>query len=313
MKNNLNQESPVFIVGMPRSGTTLMSSILSAHPNIAIPYSETKFISHWTHKYPNKDLNSKENFDFFWSKYTESETFSYLGLDANKVLCRISNTNSYSYEKIFACILQEYAIKMGKPRWGDKDPEAQRSIKKIIKWFPHCKIIWMLRDPRSVIASRLSTPWGKGNIIDHSLNWSDSVSLLERHINDQRIMVIKYEELVTQSENILKQVCNFIDEEYTPTMIDNRSETNSPICNRTGWASNYLKSVLKPITVTSVDKWQSDLSPSQIAIIEYTTRDKMIGNGYQPNSSYLNSAVYFFIAKAKKKMTNLRANLSSKS
>lgn len=306
MTNNLHRESPIFIVGMPRSGTTLMSSILSAHPNIAIPYSETKFISNWIYKYPNLDLNSKQDFDFFWSEYSSSETFCYLNVDANKILYCISNSNSY--QNIFACVLQEYALKMGKSRWGDKDPDAQKYVKKILKWFPDSRIIWMLRDPRSVIASRLATPWGKGTIIDYSLNWLDSVRLLEKYLSDKRILKVKYEHLVTQTETTVKQVCDFIEEEYTSTMIDNRSEKTSPIVNRTGWASNYLKSVLKPINVTSVNKWQSDLSPAQVAIIEYITREKMLSNDYQPTVNYLNSAIYFFIAQVKQKVQELRVN-----
>ncbi len=93
-------------------------------------------------------------------------------------------------------------------------------------------------------------------------------------------------------------------------MIENRSEKNTPIINRTGWASNYLKSVLKPITVTSLAKWQSDLSPSQIATIEYITRHKMITNNYQPINNYFNSAIYFFIAKAKIKVANLKNKIN---
>ncbi len=210
MNNNFNQQSPIFIIGMPRSGTSLMSSMLSAHPNISIPYSETKFISHWTHRYPNLNLDLKQDLDIFWSKYSKSKSFSYLDIDKNKIQSFIFNKNSSSYQDILACMLQEYAIKMGKKRWGDKDPEAQKYIKKILRWFPNSRIIWMLRDPRSVIASTLATPWGKSNIIDYSLKWLDSVSLLEQNINDQRILMIKYEDLVIQSELMLKKYATFL-------------------------------------------------------------------------------------------------------
>lgn len=300
----LKQEAPIFIVGMARSGTTLMSSMLAAHPNIAIPCTAFKFISQWTDKYQKLNLNLKQDFEFFWSEYSQSEMICSLGIEENKVLARIFEMNSISHRNILACTLAEYAKKLDKQRWGNKDHGAQKHINRIIKWFPNSRIIWMFRDPRSVVASNLAAPWGQGNIVAHSLRWLDDVSLLEKHINDPRIIKIKYESLVTQPESILKQICNFIGEEYTRAMIDNRSEENSPIISQTGWNLDYLKSVLRPIDVTSIDKWKLDLSSSQIAIIERITKNKMISNDYQPVTNPLNSVIHFSIYKAKEKIAH---------
>ena len=140
------ESSPIFIVGMPRSGTTLMSSLLAAHPQITIPLSETKFLCEWIKK--DNDSNAPQDFDSFWNDYIHSERFSYLGIDANNVLQKILSYEDITYGNIFNSILDEYAEKMDKKRWGEKTPDHWRFADVLLDWYPKAKVIWIVRDPK---------------------------------------------------------------------------------------------------------------------------------------------------------------------
>lgn len=274
-------ESPVFIVGVPRSGTTLVSSMLSAHPNIAIS-PETHFLNNWAKPNLENNLSSKQDIDSFWDCYSHSDRFSHLGLDANCVEAGfISTVEEFGYKAIFSTILQEYAHKLDKRRWGEKTPSHYLHIDTLLEWYPQARIIWMLRDPRSVVASLMKVDWASSYTHVNAKLWRDSAILFEKKwVEDNRVKLVKYESLVTDAENQLRKLCDFINEEYCPSMLEGRSSENSPIVNRSGWAKSYLQQTLRPVDQNSLKKWKTALSSSQIAIIEYICYTEMIKNGY---------------------------------
>ena len=76
------------------------------------------------------------------------------------------------------------------------------------------------------------------------------------------------------------EVCEFIGEKYTSAML-NYSETNSPVINRSGWAEEFLQATLtlQPAIKTNVEKWQSNLSPVQIAVVDTTWKVNALERG----------------------------------
>ena len=283
-----NGKGPIFVVGMPRSGTTLMSSLLSAHPSIAIA-PETHFLNHWMRLRPGRDPSRREDFESFWEEFSGSERFSYLGIDASAARARILAGGAHGYGEIFAGVLQEYAATMGKPRWGEKTPNHWPYVDVLLGWYPRALIVYMLRDPRAVVASLLDTPWAGPNADAHASRWRHSVHNLERWAGDGRVRAVKYEALVAETEPVLRRVCEFLDEEYTPVMLD-RSETTSPIINRQDWAKAHLRTAQQPVTGANVQKWRSTLSSAQVAVVEHAAGSRMQVYGYLPASQGLSPA-----------------------
>lgn len=296
---------PIFIVGLGRSGTTLMSSLLSAHPNITIPTSETKFLTQWMKT--DSPLENFRDFKVFWEEYSQSERFSYLGIDPDAALDRILIQDRYDYKTIFTSILQEYARKMQKKRWGEKTPQNSRYIQLLFEWYPQARILWMLRDPRAAVASHLSAPWSK-DTRTHASEWNYNVCLFEQWQDDKRVLLVKYEALVLEPEHQLKRICHFLNEDYTPAMITDRSEMTSPPINRTGWALEHTNTVLQPVNTRSIEKWHSILSSDQIVIVELITRGKMLTYGYKPIMSSLHYNTTRLFAKAKDKISQIKSS-----
>lgn len=91
-------ESPIFIVGPGRSGTTLMRKMISAHSRLSIT-PETHFLKRADKR---GDIHgSPEDFDEFWEEYTSWIRFTYLDLDPDYCLSLIENTGDQSFKSIF--------------------------------------------------------------------------------------------------------------------------------------------------------------------------------------------------------------------
>ncbi|MEA5577330.1 sulfotransferase [Anabaena sp. UHCC 0451] len=284
--DNLNAYPPIFIVGMPRSGTTLMTAMLSAHPHIAIP-SETHFLRHWIKQYSHLDLTNPTHFADFWQEFTHSQHFSRLDINPQTTYRLILNTGKTDFPTIFTSILQEYATQRQKTRWGEKTPDHYQSLNLLFDWYPQAKIIWMVRDPRAVTASLLTMPWANSYVNRHAITWRDSIQQLKKWVEDQRVISINYENLINHTEAILKQVCEFINEDYTSMMIFGRSQTTSPLINYQGSAKINKSQALKQIDSTPIYKWQAQLSSTEIAIIEQITRCEMLAQNYHPLTNSL--------------------------
>ena len=281
MNDSLNENCPIFIVGLPRSGTTLMGSLLSAHPAIAIA-PETHFLNHWLKLFPHLDLKQRRDFELFWAEFSTSERFSYFGIEAEAVKAQILSKGTTEAQAIFSTMLQQYAHNRQKQRWGEKTPAHYQFMDRLLEWYPQARLITMLRDPRAVTRSLLGVPWASNYAVAHADRWRLGVRDLKQWLTEPRVLIVKYETLVTTPEAELRRVCEFVGETFTPQMFD-RSEESSPIINREGWARDHLQAALKPISTDNIEKWRSDLSPDDIAAIEYVTRREMRLFGYQPS------------------------------
>lgn len=279
--------APIFIVGMPRSGTTLLTSMLSAHPRITIA-PETHYFSYWTRQYKSLNLVSPKDFELFWQSLSSSQRFSYFGIDANKTRERILAKGPPSHQHILSGWLEEYANNVNKPRWGEKTPLHYQSLDHILTWFPNARIIWMLRDPRAVAASLQKVPWASNYIHIHAQQWQTSLTSFEQTWQkDSRVQLLRYEDLVQQSEKSLTALCQFLSEAYTPDMLTARSETHTPLINRQGWAVQHLQSALQPISTNAINKWHHDLASYQIEIIESLTFPAAANYDYTAHTSTL--------------------------
>ncbi|MGD1948929.1 MAG: sulfotransferase [Leptolyngbyaceae cyanobacterium] len=280
-----SSDAPIFIVGMPRSGTTLLTSMLSAHPRIAIA-PETHYLCYWMRQYKNLKLSSEQGFSSFWQVLSDSQRFSYFGIDANKTRERILAKGSPSHQHIFEGWLEEYANSINKPRWGEKTPLHYQHLYQLFTWFPNAQVIWILRDPRAVAASLDKVPWASNYIHVHAKRWHESILSFERDWKrDSRVMLLQYENLIQQPEKCLIGLCQFLGETYTPDMLTTRSEANNPLINRQGWAVQHLQSALQPISNNAIYKWQRELAAHQIEIIDSLTFPNATKYNYVANSS----------------------------
>jgi len=225
-------QGPIFVVGTTRSGKTLISVLLSSHPNIAISQSSPNM---WTHFYGRYgDLSQRANFERCITAML-SHNGPHKGVRAlNPNPDRIRKEfwqGEPTYGRLFALFQEHYAEQMGKPRWGDQTPRMERHVDAILSAYPTVKMIHMIRDPRDRHACRCVRQLRLGDrrslrelgqVGVNTANWLYSVHLAQRNQKQypDRYKIIRYETLVSQPEKTLREVCTFLGEAYVPAMME---------------------------------------------------------------------------------------------
>jgi len=275
-------ENPVFVVGLPRSGTTLMRMMLSCHPHLAIA-PETNFINSWMRVYGHLDPSRPRDFELFWQALAQSDLLPSFGLTPEAVRREVEENIEASWRGIFTAICRCYAARTDKPRWGEKTPRHAEHLETLLEWYPDARILYMQRDPRAVVSSILAKNWARSSRFPHvhARRWRLSVGAARRQAAQDRLMMVGYERLVRDGEGVLREICAFIGEDYHPDML---TRADAPRYRLYPDHEESLRNfpVLKPLNPASLDKWRGHLSPVQTAIIEDQSRPELSALGYEP-------------------------------
>jgi hypothetical protein len=271
---------PVFILGIPRSGTTFLRLLLNNHPQIAIPDETGIFLQLYNRPGQPKSILKLLNYA------PNAIVTNALGveiIEAYKKLSIILKPKTPS--KIIDWLFSAYARSQNKKIWGEKTPIHLEYIKDILKIFPQGRIIYLLRDPRAVVSSYLRYKDAR-NRTANDVFISDSVeeavtkykqfmqsSITFDNIAKQKtIYFINYEKLVLETQKQLKYICEQILEvEYSEKMLDYAATANLHLTNKTSrkkgnlheWKSDNTREIDEKL----VDRWKQELSNLQIKYI----------------------------------------------
>jgi hypothetical protein len=221
---------PVFVVGMGRSGTTLLRLMMHHHPRIAIPY-ESGFLTTYQERHAEYgDLREKTNVrrlvdDMLREPNLQSWDHTF---DAERL---VAATKAPSVAGVVDAIYSEYAAAKGKARWGDKSDYLDR-LHIINEMFPSALFIHIIRDGRDVAGSVLKLDWGPNDVIHAAEWWNEHVWVARRigqFLGPQRYLEVRYESLVQESERELRRVCAFMNEDYSAEMLAYHSRAEAAI------------------------------------------------------------------------------------
>ena len=127
-----------------------------------------------------------------------------------------------TYARLFALFHTHYAEQLGKPRWGVQSVSEEQYIALIFAAYPTAKMIHMIRDPRDRYEAQITTrrPRRWGEVAIATAHWLYSVGLAKRHQKryPHRYKIVRYETLVSQPQETIRDVCVFLNEDYTPAI-----------------------------------------------------------------------------------------------
>lgn len=269
-----------FIFGCARSGTTLCQAMLSSHPEVAIP-DETCFYSRvYKDNYDRLGELTTDNWQEALKLSLEFYRIQDLQLDPSAIKAKCLQQNP-SWETIFLAILALYAEKQGVKRVGEKTPRHIAYIERLQRVFPQARFIYLVRDPRAVVLSLMNAPFGSRRIGNSCNLWLYGHGYHQGYRNalGDRYKIVRYEDLVTQPESTLREICQFLSLQFSPQMLQFHRRKELGFNKRD---FQHMSNTLKPLFTSSVDKWREELSSAQIAIVQSALGKEMQEMGYEP-------------------------------
>ncbi len=240
----------VFIVGCPRSGTTLLQGMLAAHPQV-LSFPETHFFSI---AYPRNRLKRLLTWPALNLKGVLGSIAAELGRKDLAGKARIGILES-RYEEPFIRLLDRVAMDAGKSVWVEKTPRHLHFLGQIEKRVPGARFIHIVREGRDVVASLYKAAnedpsrWNrkktarKLTLAECVKRWNDDAAITARHIGRPGNFVVLYGDLVDKPEDVARDLCAFLDIAYTPEMIDTGAAYGKIVKEDESWKANNARKI----------------------------------------------------------------------
>jgi len=263
---------PFFVVGCPRSGTTLLSVILDRHSRVAVP-PETAFFDEIAPNLVRGDDDGLRESLRGWQRLVE------LKLAPEAVVQRVTG-REWAPADVLSAILQLYAEARGKARIGEKTPQHLPHVSTIMRSFPGSRVVCLLRDGRDAALSLCAMPWWRPNGLAAAAElWVRSAHLLESFAQrySDRFMVVRYEALVADPRAVVSSVMQFLGESFEPGQLSPEVPSDVVLPRSMEWKERALG----PVEADASRPNRRELaSPDDLALLERLMGSELRRHGY---------------------------------
>ena len=271
---------PFFIVGHPRSGTTLLRFMLSSHPHLSVP-DETGFL-------PFLDTNPRQELDpaavtvllqhigrlnRFWDGIVEDEAAFLAGLP--------QPTLPFVLDALY-----RLQAPPDTARWGDKTPLYVQYMPQIEAIFPETQFIHVIRDGRDAALSARAKWGGSKPYMDLSYllrNWVRNVQTgraAGKLLGPHRYTEVRYEALVTDPRGTLQDLCRYLGEPYDAAMLD-----YSRLARSEGGGIDAHLEAQEPLHAASIGSWRREMTPFERQMAQAIADPLLTELHYDPDAN----------------------------
>jgi hypothetical protein len=268
--------APLFVLGVRRSGTTLLRVMLDRSSKLAVP-DESYFIPQLADRH-----HGRVEVDPFVDDLRRVGTLREWEVDPDDVRARLRP--GMSAGEAIGTVYETYAAARGKARWGDKTPMYMQHLRLLERLFPEALYVHLVRDGRDAAVSFLQMPagivtesWGHPrSVADFACQWSTEVRAaraLGGRVGPGRYLELRYEQLVESPEDVLGEICSFAGLPWEPSMLDYAAEVDVS-------ARPHQQNLRRPPT-TGLRNWRAELAPGDVAAFEEVGGDVLAELGYE--------------------------------
>ncbi len=270
---------PFFIIGVPRSGTTLLSVMLGNHPDVYIDGDSVgRPLARLYRRYLRGDCTGDGVSRSAFLRQLMAR--SYKGRLQRLTEDVDWDADSESIQQYFYRVVHAFAERQGKKMWGDKTPELNFELEEITQLFPEAKFIHLLRDPRPnalSLSGRQLYPLPLAAAYWREIN---SLACAQRDLlGAERFMMLRYEDLLDRPVESMKKVCSFLELDFVEDVVD-------PGKNASTLSADAY--VAPQLDKNRLEAWKRQMSEAQIKTVEGIVADLMLHFDYKP--LLLNSA-----------------------
>jgi hypothetical protein len=205
-----------FVVGVNRSGTTLLRMMLDAHPELTIP-PETHFLPELIETAESGSATPET----LLATITKQREWGDFGLGEDELLERFRAIEPLTAGAALRSFYEAYAARVGKPRWGEKTPIYVKSMRKIEGALPEARFVHVIRDGRDVALS-IRDRATKDHPIDRiAERWVRRITRAREQAKRlAHYREIRYESLILETEPTLREVCDFYELPWDDAVLD---------------------------------------------------------------------------------------------
>ena len=258
----------MIVLGVRRSGTTLLRVMLDRNPQLAIP-DESYFVPQLARRH-----RGRVDPEAFVDDLRRLPTLVEWDLSPDVVVARLRD--GMTTGEAIAAVFDAYAAERGKPRWGDKTPLYMQHLPLLERLFAEARFVHLIRDGRDAAQSFLSVPrgimtegWGyPRDPAEFACQWATEVRAaraLGEQVGRARYLELRYEALVGEPESELRRVCAFAGLEYHDGMLGYVGQTESA-------RKEHQQRLNEPPRV-GVRDWRTEMSAREIADFEAVAGD----------------------------------------
>ncbi len=272
-------DPPLIVLGVRRSGTTLLRVMLDRNPELAVP-DESYFVPQLARRHGGRVDPAA-----FVDDLRRLPTLVEWNLSPDVVTARLDERMTAG--DAIAAVFEAYAAERGKPRWGDKTPLYMQYLPLLERLFPTARYVHLIRDGRDATVSYLAVPegimtagWGHPrDAAGFACQWETEVRAaraLGARVGLARYLEVRYEALVADPDAELRRVCDFAALAYDDAMLGYVGQTDSA-------RKQHQQRLNEPPRV-GVRDWRNEMPASEVAGFEAVAGDLLHELGYDVSS-----------------------------
>ena len=263
------------VLGVRRSGTTLLRVMLDRNPALAVP-DESYFVPQLARRH-----RSAIDVDAFLDDLRRLPTLVEWGLSPEAVARRLRP--GMTTGEAVAAVFETYAAERGKTRWGDKTPLYMQYLPLLERLFPTARYVHLIRDGRDAALSFLSVPagimtegWGHPrDAAGFACQWATEVRAaraLGARVGSGRYLEVRYEALVADPAAELRRICSFAGLDYDDGMLGYVGQTDSA-------RKEHQRRLDEPPRV-GVRNWRTEMAPADRRAFEAVAGELLAELGF---------------------------------
>jgi hypothetical protein len=281
-----------FLIGMPDSGVEHLRLMLDAHPEMAIP-GPTFFVPAVL-DLREQHLHVRER---FLQILVSSVTWRDHHLPIDALWERLDDGAPFEAGAALRVFYRLYAARFGKQRWGDSTHRYGYHLNQIRQYLPEAHFVHVIRDGRDAgVLARLSHGWQAFcDLENHAKEWRNRI-LAFRHealACSDLYREVRYEDLLTNTERVLMELCDFVQLPYLPAMLayherapqrldelEGIDRFDRHISKEERWRGLDADILIKPPSPNQIGRWRRELDPAEIAAYQEIAGDLLQALGY---------------------------------
>ncbi len=292
----MSSEPIIFIVGNSRSGTTMLMRVFNRNQQVHA-INETHFFERLWEPSDSERYLSREEAEELLMKLISRQRDGFFA-EPNEAyraechsLAQSLHVLDLSSMDVYRTFLKHEVRGAGKTIACEKTPQHVFYIREILRCFPQARVINMVRDPRSVLASQ-KNKWRRKNLgsssmpasevarlksnyhpITMSQLWNSAVGAADAFENHPRVTTLRYEDLLNHPETSLKELCSFCEIAYEEDML------NIPVASSSIRAD---RAEVRGIDNRHTMAWKEHLTENEVRIVQRWCGKAMKRHGYEP-------------------------------